>query len=235
MTFAVPPSPFAWKSCEDAAREFRTNGRTRLPGFLSKNEAATYADAAIRAAMNGDLLRIEREAGWCENNPIEMPEPYRVWIADAVALRDKFPALHAFADPIRLLAEMVVGRPVIGCPYPRSVATLMVYGPDDCHSTHRDSNPLTVTLNLRGPAAKIGDNAPPDVEPGTLAVFAGRELWHSVPEREGWKVTVNYNLYYPADTWRPEGRDDDVYGTNVGVKQTPSVYRLPRTDFHGGC
>lgn len=237
MTFEIPPSPYAWKSCDDAAREFRTNGRTRIPGFLSLKQAAEYADEAFTAAMTGDLDRIERPAGWSGNNPLERPDPYRVWLADGTKLLRLFPVLFAYAEPIRLLAEMIVGRPVIACPYPRSVATLMVYEPGDVHNPHRDSNPLSATLNLRGPAAKFGDNAPTEVEPGTLTVFAGRELWHSVPEREGWKVTVVYNLYYPGDTWRPLGRDSDVYGTTPTPSPTPDSkpYPPPPRGFRGGC
>jgi hypothetical protein len=189
---------------------YRTYGVCRVRGFLSADRAAALAHVARGAATADGWKRVERDAN-CEGAKGRRAS----YVADAAQVHHSVPAIYYLIDPVRMLAETVVRRPVIDTDGPGSV-TVKVYGPGDEQGPHRDSNPLTALLILEGAApyftgmAAVND-ALIDTGPGDLLIFQGRRHWHSVKPSPG-RVTAVYNLYHPEDRWRPAGQDRRVYG-----------------------
>lgn len=211
-----PVTNYRWWDPAAGREAWRTSGQVRIPGFLHPS----YADQlALHVQANVRQRKLSRVDMHTDANPIQRAAPYRAWLAGGRETATLFPVLHALAHPIRLLAEAVCGRPVIASPYPASAVTVIAYEPGDTQNPHLDTNPVAAVLYLAGQGTQFHDGEHHDGEhhdrpnPGSLAIFAGRNIWHGVPPVDEWKVTVVYNLYYPEDMWRPESQDERVYGT----------------------
>lgn len=225
---SAPETPCDWWSIDDARLTFRRHGFGLLP-LLDRLDAV---EMALTLQASAELHepgwnRVEKDAAGVngaaptgrQQRPGSAAYGRRAaWVAPTSAAYASVPALAPLAGVVRRLAEGVTGRPVTPCPYPESACTVKVYQPGDEQGPHRDSNPLTGLLILRGELPVLRDLDVPEWPlgrdmTGWLAIFQGRRLWHGVPRLANGpsKVVAVYNLYHPGDTWRPDGIDRIIY------------------------
>lgn len=204
----APATASDYWSTDEAHDQFRRTGIAVVQRFLNKAVAATYAD-----------LLAEKAEGWPRVVKTVDNEAARglrsAWVANEDRVRCDAPELAALTGPIRLVAEAVVRRPVIESPHPGSACTAKVYGPGDEQGPHRDSNPLTGLLLLRGAPPMFERGPVVTASPGDLVVFQGRRWWHYSPPPPGcpgYKMVFVVNLYHPEDVWRPADQDARIYG-----------------------
>lgn len=149
----------------------------------------------------------------------------RYWCMDGIETALFMPSLYEWAAELPALASEHVGREVIGSPYVRSGIMPKVYWPGDWHGRHRDTNPLTALVYLDDVGVTSIDARQPSprgrslrngwevkAHPGSLLLFAGRELEHEVRPVDQVRAVVAFNLYYPDDVWRPADYDRITFG-----------------------
>lgn len=212
MTDDAPRTAFRRWHPETSQQTYALHGRVTVPGFLDAGTALDLADMAADHVHR--MPRIDLDSRPARN--LDEGGPYHHWAAPTDLSLTILPVLDGLYHAARLVTEAVTCRPVILSPYPQSRITLKVYGFRDCQGWHRDTNPVTALLVLRGSSPTFGArqiDRPAPVAPGSLLVFAGRHFRHMVPaeERRVPKVAVAFNLYHPEDTWRPADMDGLVY------------------------
>jgi len=143
-------------------------------------------------------------------------------VGDAFYCRRVVPELLSLMDAARSEASDALGVEVFPSPWFRSAVSVKVYEPGSRHEWHYDSNPVTALLVLAGESEQArtvlevdGIETPIENGPGGLLVMDGnllRHCVHTIPEDHPPRITIPYNLYLSADSDRPEGQDELVYG-----------------------
>lgn len=189
---------------DDAHATWRSSGLAAvqlLPSWLALQLADRYEEASV------DWPRVEKMATGTRASGRRASS-----LVSGKAAQDWCPEVDALIEPIRLIAESVVRRPVCRA-HLGSEMTVKVYGEGDEQGPHLDSNPLTALLILDGgPPEFIDMPTLPSLDPGAMLLFQGRRLWHRVPPVADRKVSVVINLYHPEDQWRPAVQDALIYG-----------------------
>jgi hypothetical protein len=139
-------------------------------------------------------------------------------IVDGRALLEEFPEVWLSYSFLPEALSPILSESLICSPYSRSAVSAKSYSGNDYHGAHRDTNPVTALLYLtEGQPTVIfkkdGSVFQPVCQPGTMIVFAGRELLHQVPaNHKQSRRVIAFNLYTSSDIWRPAGTDSLVYG-----------------------
>lgn len=200
---------------------FKHQGVTLIREAVPRGVAEDWAYRAVDWADMGH--RIERK-GDGQHRAGDEGGDYRHYVMDAYQVQALLPDLWQFyQNELIDIAERVVRRKVILSPYAQSSVNVKVYAPNDEQGWHRDTNALTALLYLTDCDEKTGTLVEPldGTEPfalladaGDLLIMQGRKVRHKVQPVPGdypTRVTCPLNLYYPGDTWRPEGIDEIVY------------------------
>lgn len=120
------------------------------------------------------------------------------------------------------LLSVITGEDVVASPYPRSKVCGKLYPADGGQQGwHFDTNGITVlaylTTNIDG-ATEMNpiDGGEEFVHPkaGSLLIMQGRKVWHRAgAAMAAPKIVSPWNFYVNGDTSRPEGLDDEIYGS----------------------
>jgi hypothetical protein len=209
-----------------AEHQFRYHhlGWTVLAEAVPRSEARRWA-ATAEAVMEERGADVELATeGSGEEQAFDEGGAYHHDLLDGLTVRAELPELWGFYLALPHAVEAVVCREIIRSPYPRSAVNVKIYrAPGGTQGWHRDTNAVTALLyltddghptvveNLRGEEEEIPHEA------GDLLLMQGRRCRHWVPPMSPDtpnRLSVPLNLYHPDDTWRPEGIDDVVYGSD---------------------